>query len=98
MTTTPGEDPMTTATAQMTAPEFVTAVAKLCGENEAAVVFITKREGLSYCVADEAMAHMTAQGSAAEPALDDGDVLLGAGVIGRDGTLTEYPVAQNPEA
>lgn len=82
-----------TATAQMTAPEFISAVAALCGENEAAVVFITQSEGISYCVSDEAMAHLTAQYSAAEPALDDGDILLGAAVIGRDGTLTEYPVA-----
>jgi hypothetical protein len=90
---------MTTATAsvQMTAPEFTAAVARLCGENEAAVVFITRAEGLSYCVADEATAHLTAQSSAAEPVLDDGDILLGVGVISRDGTLTEYGVAQNPE-
>lgn len=86
-----------TATAQMTAPEFTTAVAALCGENEAAVVFVTRDEGLSYCIASDATAHLTAEGSAAEPALDDGDVLLGVAVIGADGTLTEYPVARNPE-
>jgi hypothetical protein len=81
-----------TLTAQMTNQEFITRVAALCGENEAAVVFITRDEGLSYCVADEATARATAQGSAAEPALDGGDVLLGVAVISRDGTLTEYPV------
>jgi hypothetical protein len=86
-----------THAAQMTAPEFTAAVAALCGENEAAVVFVTRDEGLSYCVADEATAHLTAQGSAADPALDDGDVLLGVAVIGADGKLTEYPVARNPE-
>lgn len=82
----------TTATAQMTAPEFVTSVAALCGENEAAVVFVTRDEGLSYCVASEATARATAKDSAAEPALDDGDVLLGVAVISRDGTVAEYPV------
>jgi len=82
-----------TATSQMTAPEFVTAIAALCGEDEAAVVFITTTEGLSYCVASEATAHETAQDSAdGEAVLDDGDRLLGVAVIGRDGTLTEYPV------
>ena len=86
-----------TTTDTMTSPEFITAAAALCGQDEAAVVFITAAEGISYCVASEAMAHTTAQSSAAEPVLDDGDLLLSVGVISADGTLAQYPV-QNPGA
>jgi len=83
-----------TATTQMTAPEFTAAIAALCGHDEAAVVFITAAEGLSYCVASEATAHETAQDSADGGAvLDDGDRLLGVAVIAADGVLTEYPVS-----
>lgn len=80
-----------TATAQMTAPEFISAVAALCGPGEAAFTMITASEGLSYCIASEQTAHRTAHFTitAAER---DPDV-LGVAVITAGGTLTEYPVA-----
>jgi hypothetical protein len=79
----------------MTDPrEFTAAVAALCGPGEAALVMIYAADGLSYCVCSADGAHETARTAAAgDPDLNDGDVLLAVAVIGRDATLTEYPVA-----
>ena len=77
-----------TTTAQMTAPEFVTSVAALCGKDEAALVLVYEKDGLSYCIAAE----RTSRAIAGHIEPDGEDTLLGVAVITADGTLVEYPV------
>lgn len=77
-----------TATAQMTAPEFIASVAALCGKDEAALVLVYAKDGLSFCIASE----QTSRDIAGNVEADDEDTLLGVAVITSDGTLVEYPV------
>lgn len=77
-----------TATAQMTAPEFVASVAALCKPGEAALVLVCAKDGLSFCIASED----TSRSTAGHIEGDDDDTLLGVAVITSDGTLVEYPV------
>ena len=77
-----------TATAQMTAPDFIASVAALCGEDEAALILVYEKDGLSYCIASE----RTSRAIAGHIEADDEDTLLGVAVITADGTLVEYPV------
>jgi hypothetical protein len=77
-----------TATAQMTAPEFVASIAALCKPDEAALVLVYARDGLSFCIASE----QTSRRTAGHLEADDEDTLLGVAVITADGTLVEYPV------
>ena len=84
---------MTTATAQMTAPEFIASVAALCKPGEAALVLVYAKDGISYCIASE----QTSRSTAGHVEADD-DTLLGVAVITADGTLVEYPVEGIPVA
>ena len=79
---------MTTATAQMTSPEFVASVAALCKPGEAALVLVYAKDGLSFCISSAD----TSRSTAGHIEADDEDTLLGVAVITADGMLVEYPV------
>jgi|HubBroStandDraft_6_1064221.scaffolds.fasta_scaffold902377_2 hypothetical protein len=86
-----------TATAQMTAPDFIASVAALCGKDEAALVLVYAQDGLSFCISSEQTSRgLAGDGSALSDANDGGDTLLGVAVITADGMLVEYPVEAGP--
>jgi len=80
-----------TATAQMTAPEFIASVAALCKPDEAALVLVYAKDGLSFCIASEQTSRTIAGNIEADGEVNE-DTLLGVAVITADGTLVEYPV------
>lgn len=82
----------TAADTKITAPDFIASVAALCGEDEAALVLVYAKDGISYCVSSDQGAHRTAIFVADAGQDDEADTLLGVAVISRNGTLTEYSV------